>query len=122
VQPVLDALDDDLNTPQALARLHELAHGLRSALKGDPETAHACRAALLRGGEVLGLLQADPDAWFKGGVDGALTGRIDALVAQRVEARAAKDWAAADRLRAELTDLGVEVMDAAGGATWRFKG
>ena len=121
-QPVLDALDDDLNTPLALSRLHELAGALRSGLTGDEALAHAARAALLAGGAALGLLQADPDVWFKGGADADATARIDALVADRVAARAAKDWAAADRLRAELTDLNVEVMDGAGGATWRFKG
>jgi cysteinyl-tRNA synthetase len=120
-QPVLDALDDDLNSPGALSRLHELAGGLRSALTGDRAAAEAARAALLHGGEALGLLGADPDAWFKGGADADLTGRIDALVADRLAARAAKDWPEADRLRAELTALGVEVMDGAGGATWRFK-
>ncbi len=121
VQPVFDALDEDLNTPLALSRLYEVASGLRSALGGDVLTAHAARAALLRGGEALGLLQGDPDVWFKGGADEALTARIDTLVADRIAARTAKDWAAADALRVELTALGVEVMDGAGGATWRFK-
>jgi cysteinyl-tRNA synthetase len=102
---VLDALDDDLNSPGALSRLHELAGGLRSALTGDRAAAEAARAALLHGGEALGLLGADPDAWFKGGADADLTGRIDALVADRLAARAAKDWPEADRLRAELTAL-----------------
>ena len=70
---------------------------------------------------MLGFLQADPEAWFGGGVDDATRTRIDALVAARVEARTTKDWAAADRIRAELTDLGVEVMDSKDGATWRFR-
>ena len=77
--------------------------------------------AAQRGGEALGLLGGDADAWFKGGADEGLTARIDALVAERTTARAAKNWPEADRLRAELTALGVEVMDGAGGATWRFK-
>jgi cysteinyl-tRNA synthetase len=51
----------------------------------------------------------------------ALAARIDGLIAQRVKARAAKDWESADRIRAELTALDVEVMDNATGAVWRLK-
>jgi cysteinyl-tRNA synthetase len=120
--PVLTALDDDLNTPRALAGLHELAQGLRQALSSRSGDAALLRAALLESGASLGLLQADPDGWFEVGVEPALRERIEGLVAERTDARSRKDWAAADRLRSELTDLGVEVMDGAGGATWRFKG
>jgi cysteinyl-tRNA synthetase len=70
---------------------------------------------------VLGVLQADPQTWFQGGADAALTARIDALVAARDAARAGKDWTEADRIRAELAALNVEVMDGPAGATWRIK-
>jgi cysteinyl-tRNA synthetase len=70
---------------------------------------------------VLGVLQADPQAWFQGGADEDLSARIDALVAARDAARAAKDWPEADRIRGELTALNVEVMDGPAGATWRIK-
>jgi cysteinyl-tRNA synthetase len=122
VAPVLDALDDDLNTPRALSALHELAQGLRQALTAKDDDAVLLRTALVQAGAALGLLQGDPDAWFEAGVDEGLKVRIEGLIADRTAARVAKDWAAADRLRSELTDLGVEVMDGAGGATWRFKG
>jgi cysteinyl-tRNA synthetase len=69
----------------------------------------------------MGFLFGDPEAWFQGGVDEALKTRIDDLVTRRSEARAAKDWAAADQIRDELAALNVEVMDSATGATWRLK-
>ena len=68
-----------------------------------------------------GFLFGDPEAWFQGGADAALKARIDDLVARRSEARAAKDWPAADQIRDELAALNVEVMDGPSGATWRLK-
>ena len=68
----------------------------------------------------MGFLQADPNEWFRGAqIDAA---EIDALVAQRVAARAAKNYAESDRIRDELAARGVEVMDSASGSTWRRKG
>ena len=63
----------------------------------------------------------DLESWFAGGADDALREKIDGLVSARVAARAAKDWAAADRIRDELAALKVEVMDSKDGATWRFR-
>ena len=65
--------------------------------------------------------QPDVDLLFQAGVSDDLRAKIDGLIAERVAARAAKDWAAADRIRAELTALNVEVMDNPTGATWRIK-
>ena len=82
----------------------------------------AWRRSLLDSAEILGLLQTDPDTWFEGGADHELKSKIELLIGQRGEARKAKDWPAADRIRAELTELGVEVLDGPGGtATWRFR-
>jgi cysteinyl-tRNA synthetase len=92
----LEPLLDDLNTP---------------AIKQD----------LMALAEVMGVLQADPQVWFQGGADAGLKVEIDALIAARDAARGAKDWAEADRIRAELTALNVEVMDGPAGATWRIK-
>jgi len=114
----LEALDDDLNTPRAFAELHALAGRLETAVGADRATA---KAELLGSAQLLGFLAADPDAWFQGDVDPALRARIDALIAERVTARTAKDWAKADRIRAELTALNVEVMDNPTGATWRIR-
>ena len=116
------ALEDDLNTPKAMAALFDLARQLRQAImSGDLQAAFALEAALLAAGRLLGVLQADPDAWFKGGADAELSDRVEALIARRAEARKARDWGEADRLRAELTALNVEVLDGPGGAaTWRL--
>ncbi len=114
----LEALEDDLNTPKANAELFAVARRLET---GDGAERGVAKGELLASGALIGFLQADPRAWFQGGADVALTARIDALIAERVAARLAKDWAKADAIRAELTALNVEVMDSADGATWRLK-
>src|SRR5579859_898541 len=114
----MEALCDDLNTPRANAELFALARRLET---GTPTERARAKGELLASGALTGFLQADPEAWFRGGADAALTAKIDALIARRVAARAAKDWASADAIRAELTALNVEVMDNPTGATWRLK-
>ena len=114
----LEALEDDLNTPAAMAELFGMATALETS-KGD-DRAYA-KGELLASANLIGFLLGDPEAWFQAGVDDVLRARIDGLIAERVAARAAKDWAAADRIRAELTALNVEVMDNPTGATWRIK-
>jgi cysteinyl-tRNA synthetase len=107
--PVLEALCDDLNTPLALSQMHALAD---AALAGDAAAAAGLRAA----GRALGLLQADPSAWFRGGGDGA---EIDAAIAARLAARNARDFARADAIRAELAAKGIVLEDGPQGTTWR---
>ncbi len=114
----MEALFDDLNTPRAFAELFALAGELETAAPADRAR---IKGELLASGRLIGLLGADPEAWFQGGADVALKGRIDALIADRITARKEKNWTEADRIRAELTALNVEVMDSAEGATWRFK-
>ncbi|ESQ88437.1 cysteinyl-tRNA synthetase [Asticcacaulis sp. AC460] len=116
---ILEALCDDLNTPRALAELSALAKALETA--SDDEARMTAKSQLLAGGALLGLLQGDAEAWFKGGADEDLTAKIDALIAERIAARAAKNWPEADRIRKALDELGVEVMDSATGATWKLK-
>ena len=106
------ALCDDLNTPQALAELSMLADAARQS--GTPEA----KAALLGGGALLGLLQQDPEAWFQRGSDGVDGARVEALLEERRTARAAKDFARADAIRAELTAMGVVIEDGAQGTRW----
>jgi cysteinyl-tRNA synthetase len=121
--PVRVALEDDLNTPAALAALSQLSGELREAILKKRPDAGDRASALLSAGALLGLLQSDPDAWFKGGADAELSARVEGLIARRAEARKAKDWAAADAIRDALTALQVEVLDGPGGAaTWRLKG
>ncbi len=115
---LLAALEDDLNTAQAMAELFVLASTLET---GSPEEKAQAKGELLASGRLMGFLQADPEAWFQGGADEDLKRRVEALIAARIEARAAKDWPRADAIRDELNALNVEVMDSATGATWRLK-
>ncbi len=122
VAEVVAALEDDLNTPAAIAKLFELASLARTAVaKGQAREAGHLRLALTEAAGVMGFLQADPDAWFEGGANDDLKSKVEALLAERVTARAAKDWAAADRIRDELNALSIVVMDNPTGATWRLK-
>ncbi|MBV9735231.1 MAG: cysteine--tRNA ligase [Acidisphaera sp.] len=107
--PVMAALCDDLNTPLALAGLHALAD---AALAGDAQAAAGLRSA----GALLGLLQADPAAWFRGAGD---AGAIKAAIAERQAARRERDFARADAIRATLAGQGVVLEDGPAGTTWR---
>ena len=116
---VLRALEDDLNTPEALAELSRLAGEANTAADQKDAAAMAnAKANLLEAGKLLGLLTLTPKDWEQGGDEDG-NARIDALVQARVDARAAKDWAEADRIRNELAAEGIEIMDGAGGSTWR---
>ncbi len=116
---VLRALEDDLGTPDALAELSRIAGEANTAADQKDAAAMAnARANLLAAGKLLGLLTKTPKEWEQGG-DTDENSRIDALVQARVDARAAKDWAEADRIRKALADEGVEIMDGPAGRTWR---
>jgi cysteinyl-tRNA synthetase len=112
------ALEDDLNTPAAIAELFALASTLETGSAADKARA---KGELQASAALLGFLAADPEQWFQGGADKALKARITELIVARDAARRAKDWTEADRIRAELTALNVEVMDGPAGATWRLK-
>jgi cysteinyl-tRNA synthetase len=114
------ALADDLNTPLALAALHDLLAELN---KAEGETKRALKAELLASGTVLGLLQQQPEAWLKGGSGGDDdSGEIDALIGRRNAARKSRDFAEADRIRTELAIRGVVLEDGPAGTTWRRAG
>jgi cysteinyl-tRNA synthetase len=116
------ALHDDLNTPAAFAALFRLADKVRAAVMAkDARAAASGRGLLLDAANLMGFLTADPQAWFQSGADEALKARVEGLIAERQAARAAKNWPEADRIRAELAALTVEVMDGPTGATWRIK-
>jgi cysteinyl-tRNA synthetase len=112
--PVLTALCDDLNTPVALSELSALA---TEANKASEKEWPRLKAQLRAAGRLLGLLQRDPEDWARG--DATDAQRIDTLVAARVAARKAKNFAEADRIRKELAAEGIEIMDGPDGSTWR---
>jgi cysteinyl-tRNA synthetase len=118
---ILAALCDDLNTPKALAELAMLA---RKANKAESfEDRKRAKAELLGAGQLLGILEQEPAAWLSRGGDTSddnETAQINALVHARLEARGARNWAEADRLRAELAARGVEVTDSKDGPSWRY--
>jgi cysteinyl-tRNA synthetase len=111
--PVMEALCDDLNTPLALSAMHALAD---AALAGDADAAGKLKAS----GDLLGLLQADPEAWFHG--NDADAAAIEAAIAERLAARKARDFARADAIRAELAAKGIVLEDGPKGTTWRRAG
>jgi cysteinyl-tRNA synthetase len=118
---LMAALLDDLNVPLAVARLHEAVGRLNKAT--DPAERSAAKSALLGGGALLGLLQADPEAWFQGGGDDDLDpAEIERLIQARVDARKGRDFAEADRIRDALKANGVELEDGPQGTTWKRAG
>jgi cysteinyl-tRNA synthetase len=127
------AMDDDFNTPEALAALQALARDLNIAKgAGDAERAALLAAELRCLGEVVGLLGVDPESWLRtrpekllgtGGDTAAEpdAAEIDALVAARTAARKARDFKESDRIRDELLARGVLLEDGPQGTSWRYR-
>jgi cysteinyl-tRNA synthetase len=116
------AMDDDFNTPEAIAVLFELAGDINRIRKTQSDASAAALGALLqRLGNVVGLLQDDPESWFKGaaGAGDLDDAAIESLIQQRLDARKAKQWAESDRIRDELKAQGVLLEDGAGSTTWK---
>ena len=116
---VIEALEDDLNTPRALAEMFGVVRQLNSA--SDPDRRAALARELRAGGWLLGLLQDDPKAWFTSdrGANDPGDEWIDTRVQEREAMRRARNFAGADRIRDELAGLGILVEDRAEGPRWR---
>lgn len=111
------AMNDDLNVPEAYSVLFDLARDLNKQ-KDNAEEAGKLAAVLKGIGGILGFLQRVPEAFLQSGGDDDAA-EIEALIKARNDARAAKDWGAADAARDKLTAMGIVLEDGAQGTTWR---
>lgn len=114
---IVEALADDLNTPLALLRLHELVALLNKAEKEEDKKQY--KALLLGSADLLGLLSQSPQVWFKGSSNDDETATIEAKIQARAEAKKNKDYALADKIRNDLKEQGIILEDTPQGTTWK---
>ena len=113
------AMNDDFNSPEALPVVFEVAKELNRVKESDSEKAGHLAFVLRSLGEILGIAQQAPEAFLQGGQNDDEVAEIEALIVKRNDARASKNWAAADEARDALNALGVILEDSAGKTTWR---
>jgi cysteinyl-tRNA synthetase len=121
----LEALSDDINTPEAIAVLFDITRSLNSNMKTAAK-AKTYYQLLIDLGAVLGIFNINPAEWFKSPRikredDGLTDEAIDALIQKRIDARANKDWATADEVRDQLNEAGIVLEDTNGKTTWKRK-
>ena len=117
-EPFYRALDDDLNTPGAISEIHALAKQLHKAADEDKP---ALKARILAAGNLLGILEQDPQEWLQGALsdDDISAEAIEALIQERQEAKLSKDYARADEIRQSLLEQGVALEDSREGTKWK---
>ncbi|WGE36905.1 MULTISPECIES: cysteine--tRNA ligase [Actinobacillus] len=113
------AMDDDFNTPGALAVLFEIAREVNKLKTEDMAKANGLAVRLKELAGVLGLLYQDPEAFLQGDANNDEVAEIEALIKQRNEAKAAKNWAVADEVRDKLKAMNIVLEDTPNGTTWR---
>jgi cysteinyl-tRNA synthetase len=114
------AMDDDFNTALALSVMADVRQALNKAREHGDDLAAYFAGLLLSFGDVLGLFQQDADAFLVGDqANDSEAEMIDALIVERNQARTDKNWARADEIRDQLTDMGIVLEDAAGKTSWR---
>ncbi|GBU13485.1 cysteinyl-tRNA synthetase [Enterobacterales bacterium] len=119
-----DAMDDDFNTPEAYSVLFDMARDINRLKVEDMNAANGLAAELRQLGGVLGLLEKDPEQFLQSGAqaeDDGEVAEIEALIKQRNDARASKDWGMADQARDRLNEMGIVLEDGQNGTTWRRK-
>ncbi|TDQ57960.1 cysteinyl-tRNA synthetase [Mesocricetibacter intestinalis] len=114
-----EAMDDDFNTPNAISVLFDMARELNKLKSENQAAAEGLAARMRQLAKILGLLEQAPEAFLQSGADEDEVAKIEALIQQRNQARAAKDWAAADAARNELTAMGIVLEDGPAGTSWR---
>jgi cysteinyl-tRNA synthetase len=117
-----EALDDDFNTANAVAVLFDLVREINRGKREQQERRHELASLLRHLGGLLGLLQADAEEFLKsrtGQSEGLSDTAIEDLISARLQARADKDWASADRIRDELSEAGIVFEDGNDGTRWR---
>ena len=115
---LIAALEDDINTPKAMAELFAVVRELNKAETDSDKQRLA--AIVYASGDLLGLLQTDPEHWFARDVEGELSAeQIEALLEQRRSAKEQKDFDTADAIRNQLTEAGISIQDGPKGTTWR---
>lgn len=118
--PVYQALLDDLNTSLAISGLHDLARRIN---KGEGAELTQLKGEILATAGLMGLLTQDPDTWFQGAATetGVEAAQVEALIAERHQAKLDKNYARADAIRQELKAIGVVLEDSKGGTTWKVE-
>jgi len=107
------AMNDDFNTPEALSVLFQLSREI------NKNNSVVLAATLKHLAGILGFLQQDPLDFLQSGFAGEDKNRVEQLIAERLQARAERNWAMADKIRAELLGQGIELEDGEKGTTWR---
>lgn len=120
-EPLVAALEDDLNTPKAFAELFALARAANASV--DHDERRELKGQLLAGGGLLGLLQQDPETWLKTTGKAEIdVAEVERLIELRAAARQAKDFEEADRIRDQLAAEGVILEDQPDKTRWRLAG
>jgi len=121
-QDIMNAFCDDVNTPLAIAHMHELLSSFNKSK--DDELRARLKGQMLAAAEILGILQQDVETWFKGTSDttsGLDETAIEDMIAARIEAKQNKDFAEADRIRKALDCEGITLEDGPTGTIWKRK-
>lgn len=115
------AMNDDFGTPEACAVLFDLVREINRLRESDVSAAAGLAGRLRELGDVLGVLQLEADEFLRAGAEGKVdAAQVEGLIQARLQARADKNWGESDRIRDQLTAMGVVLEDSKGGTTWRL--